>query len=257
MSLAAGFLEGLAGGVTARRERENRQRALSLMEASQENPGQRRGMSLPLDIMGDDAPVARPPRGGGGARSTEWMNDPEIVRGITETADELGMSPEDLATIISYETGGTFNPSQRGPRTQWGQHRGFIQFGEPQARQHGVDWNDPVRSQLGRDGAIVRYYRAHGWKPGMDFLDAYSVVNAGGPGLHHRIDANNGGAPGTVADKVRDQMHGHRATAQAILARHSPAPARPAPDASPRPTSGNPTTNTWAFMRQLRQGASQ
>jgi hypothetical protein len=141
----------------------------------------------------------------------------DLRTGIIETANALGMDPVDLATIISYETAGTFDPSQPGPTTQWGRHRGLIQWGEPQARQYGVDWNDPVRSQLGADGAIVRYYRDRGWRPGMGMLDAYSIVNAGAPGRYNASDANNGGAPGTVADKVRDQMGGHRAKALALL----------------------------------------
>lgn len=145
------------------------------------------------------------------------MND-RITQGILSTANALGMDPVDLATIISYETGGTFNPTQAGPTTQWGQHRGLIQFGEPQARQYGVDWNDPVGSQLGPDGAIVRYFQQAGWQPGMGMLDAYSAVNAGRVGRYNASDANNGGAPGTVRDKVEQQMGGHRAKAEAMLA---------------------------------------
>lgn len=141
----------------------------------------------------------------------------DLRSGIIETANALGMDPIDLATIISYETGGTFDPTQAGPTTQWGQHRGLIQFGEPQAAQYGVDWNDAAGSQLGADGAIARYYRANGWEPGMGMLDAYSIVNAGGPGRYNASDANNGGAPGTVADKVNGQMEGHRANALALL----------------------------------------
>jgi hypothetical protein len=150
----------------------------------------------------------------------------DLREGIIGAATALGMSPVDLATIISYETAGTFDPMKRGPTTQWGQHRGLIQFGEPQAKQHGVDWNDPLGSQLGPDGAIVNYYRSSGWKPGMSFLDAYSVVNAGAPGRYNASDANNGGAPGTVRDKVENQMAAHRAKAEALLGM-SGAPAQP------------------------------
>ncbi len=139
---------------------------------------------------------------------------------IIETADELGMSPHTLATIISYETAGTFDPRKKGPTTQWGQHEGLIQFGQPQQREYGVDLSSPeaaLRSQLGRNGAIVRYFRRNGWQPGMSELDAYSIVNAGAPGRHNASDAANGGAPGTVADKVRGQFAGHRAKAAALL----------------------------------------
>lgn len=141
----------------------------------------------------------------------------DLRSGIIETANALGMNPLDLATIISYETAGTFDPSKAGPTTQYGQHRGLIQFGEPQAQQYGVDWGNALASQLGPDGAIARYYKENGWQPGMDMLDAYSIVNAGAPGRYNASDANNGGAPGTVADKVRDQMGGHRQNALALL----------------------------------------
>lgn len=140
-----------------------------------------------------------------------------MIDGINLTAAALGMSPEDLATIISYETAGSFDPTKRGPTTQWGQHRGLIQFGEPQARQYGVDWNDPMGSQLGENGAIVRYFRDNGWQPGMGMLDAYSIVNAGAPGRYSASDANNGGSPGTVRDKVTNQMAEHRANAARML----------------------------------------
>lgn len=143
--------------------------------------------------------------------------DPRLRQGIMETAQSLGMNPLDLATIISYETGGTFDPTKRGPTTQWGQHRGLIQFGEPQARQYGVNWNDPLGSQLGANGAVAKYFTSSGWKPGMGMLDAYSIVNAGAPGRYNASDAGNGGAPGTVADKVNNQMGPHREKAAAIL----------------------------------------
>lgn len=140
-----------------------------------------------------------------------------LANGIIEAAGELGVDPVDLATAISYETAGTFDPTKRGPTTQWGQHRGLIQFGEPQARQYGVDWSDPLGSQLGAGGAVVNYLRQNGVQPGMGLLDIYSTINAGAPGLYNRSDANNGGAPGTVRDKVEKQMGGHRAKAEKLL----------------------------------------
>ena len=118
----------------------------------------------------------------------------DLRTGILETAQALGIDPLDLATIISYETGGTFDPTQAGPTTQWGQHRGLIQFGEPQAQQHGVDWNNPAASQLGSNGAIASYMRGAGVRPGMGLLDVYSAVNAGSVGRYNATDENNGGA---------------------------------------------------------------
>ena len=72
----------------------------------------------------------------------------ELRLAILETAKEIGANPVDLATVFSYETGGTFDPWKRGPTTKWGTHRGLIQWGEPQQRQYGVYRGMPVRDQV-------------------------------------------------------------------------------------------------------------
>lgn len=160
-------------------------------------------------------PPGMPPLG----QQQPAASGPAALRGgIQEAANALGVSPVDLATVISYETAGTFDPTKRGPTTKWGQHRGLIQFGEPQARQHGVDWSDPVNSQLGADGAVVKYLKTAGVQPGMGLMDIYSAINAGAPGRYNASDARNGGAPGTVADKVNYQMSDHRRKAMELLA---------------------------------------
>lgn len=141
----------------------------------------------------------------------------DLREAIIATSRSLGISPLDLATAISYETAGTFDPLKKGPTTQWGQHRGLIQFGEPQAKKYGVDWENPVASQLGEDGAVAKYLRDTGVKPGMGLLDIYSAINAGGVGRYNASDANNGGAPGTVRDKVEHQMASHRRNAERLL----------------------------------------
>ena len=140
----------------------------------------------------------------------------DIRTGIIEAANALGISPHDLATVISYETGGTFNPTQPGPTTQWGQHRGFLQFGEPQAARYGINWNDPITTQLGGNGAVVRYLRDTGVRPGMGLMDVYSAVNAGGVGRYTARDQAAGGAPGNVAQKVAS-MGAHQAKASALF----------------------------------------
>lgn len=141
----------------------------------------------------------------------------DLRAGIMQSAGALGVNPLDLATAISYETAGTFDPRKAGPKTQWGQHRGLIQFGEPQAQKYGVNWEDPIGSQLGEGGAVVRYLKDTGVQPGMGLLDIYSAINAGGVGRFDASDANNGGAPGTVRDKVENQMADHRRKAAQML----------------------------------------
>jgi len=138
-----------------------------------------------------------------------------LVQAIMGTAQRLGINPLDLATTMSYETAGTFDPWKRGPTTQWGQHRGLIQWGEPQRQKYGVYQGMPVDQQVAKAG---EYLRDAGVKPGMGLLDIYSAVNAGHVGRYNASDANNGGAPGTVRDKVTQQMAGHKANAERLLA---------------------------------------
>ncbi|WP_238368291.1 hypothetical protein [Mesobacterium pallidum] len=206
VSPLAAALEGFASSYSARKDREAE-------DARSERPAYS-PYRTPGVFAGGDSQYGTgayyPP-------STGDQDRDDIRRGIYETADELGLPPIEVAKLISYETAGTFDPRQPGPTTQWGQHRGLIQWGVPQARQYGVDWNDPIRSQLGRDGAIVRYFRDRGWKPGMNGLNAYSIINAGSPYRFKASDANNGGAPGTVADKYFKQMADHERNAARYL----------------------------------------
>jgi hypothetical protein len=128
------------------------------------------------------------------------------------------MNPVQLAGLMSYETAGTMNPTKAGPVTQHGRHRGLIQFGEPQARKFGVKWDDPINSQLGSNGAVERYLRASGYKTGMPLVNAYATINAGNPYKTGASDANNGGAPGNVRDKVASKnMQQHLAQAKRFM----------------------------------------
>jgi hypothetical protein len=148
--------------------------------------------------------------------SSSDVNLGEIAVGIRQTAESLGIDPTDLATAISYETAGTFDPTKKGPTTKWGTHKGLIQFGEPQAKEYGVDWNNPVSSQLGPDGAVAKYLRKAGVKPGMGLLDVYSAINAGRVGRYNASDEAVGGAKGNVREKVAG-MQDHRKKAILLI----------------------------------------
>jgi hypothetical protein len=166
----------------------------------------------------------------------------ELAEGIRSAAREMGVDPVDLATIISYETAGTLNPQKRGPTTKkYGVHRGLIQFGEPQAELYGADFSSKEKalgSQLGPDGAIVKYFKGNGIEPGMGLLDMYSIVNAGKPGRYNARDEAAGGAPGTVREKVENQMGGHRVKAVKLMSDDSP----PSESPMPMPRPGNAPT---------------
>lgn len=161
-------------------------------------------MSTPNPFDQFDPPETPAPRRGGG------IDFAAIARG----AQELGIDPVDLATAISYETAGTYDPSKYGPTTKWGRHMGLIQFGEPQRAKYGVRPGMTIEEQM---PAVVSYLRDAGVQPGMGMLDVYSAINAGGVGRYDASDAAAGGAPGTVRDKVERQMADHRAKATRLF----------------------------------------
>jgi hypothetical protein len=163
----------------------------------------------------------------------------------------------DVATAISYETGGKFDPTLAGPTTQWGTHRGLIQFGEPQAKQHGVDFSDPKtawRSQLNPEsGAVWSYLDSTGVQPGMGLPEIYSAINAGGVGRMGASDANNGGAPGTVADKVASMGPHREKAAQFLGGTWTPAAGAPGAAAAPGVSlaASGPGPNDIAMLSEL------
>jgi hypothetical protein len=123
----------------------------------------------------------------------------ELRDAIIAEAKNLGVSANDLATVISYETAGTLDPWQKGPTTKWGQHRGLIH--------------------------ATQYLKDAGVRPGHGLMDIYSAINAGGVGRYNASDEKAGGAPGTVRDKVLYQMAGHKAKGRKLLGGLIDAPA--------------------------------
>lgn len=135
---------------------------------------------------------------------------PGLADGIRQSASDLGISARDLATAISYETGGTFDPWKRGPTTKWGVHRGLIQWGEPQQVKYGVTKDMAPGDQM---KAVTRYLRDAGVRPGMGLPEIYSAINAGRVG---RMGASD--RPGyTVSRHVAEMRGPHGRRADALL----------------------------------------
>lgn len=135
-----------------------------------------------------------------------------IASVITKAANTLGISARDLATVISYETGGTFSTSIRGGAGN--RHIGLIQFGPEEQRKYGAAIGQTLEQQM---VAVVKYLQDRGLKPGMGLAQLYSTINAGNPYRLNASDAANGGAWGTVLDKVNYQMEGHKKNADKLL----------------------------------------
>lgn len=140
------------------------------------------------------------------------MASPEFLQSVRDSSERLGINPSDLLTAISYETGGTLSPDIYGGAGR--RYLGLIQFSPENQWRYGVKPGMAAHDQM---KAVESYLRDRGVVPGHGLLDIYSAINAGAPGRYTATDANNGGAPGTVADKVAQQMWGHRQRANALL----------------------------------------
>ncbi|MEP7454308.1 hypothetical protein [Phyllobacterium sp. SB3] len=176
-------------------------------------------------------------------------------------ARQIGADPLDVLTAISYETGGTLNPNQKGPTTKWGQHRGLIQWGGPQREKYlNNDMSLPSQAE-----GMVRYFQDAGFKPGMGYKDLYSAINAGSVGRYSASDEAAGGAPGSVLDKVNSrQMAQHRAKAAELIGGNASVPSydysgqdNSPPQGSPQYAESSPPRDIPGLVRSLAYGNQQ
>lgn len=133
--------------------------------------------------------------------------DPLRANAVLTSAAELGVNPIDLATVISYETGGKFDPDIVGGKNN--AHMGLIQFGTEERKKYGITKGMSFGDQM---KAVVSFLKDRGFKPGMSIVDLYSTINAGTPGKRNASDGN-----GTVASHVDTMMKEHRKGAMAFL----------------------------------------
>jgi len=126
---------------------------------------------------------------------------------LRDGAAELGVKPEDLAAIISYETIGTFDPQIIGKDKDTGDtYQGLIQFG-PWERENynittGMSFQDQVKP-------TVQFLKDRGVKPGHGPKEMYAAVLTG-----HVANIKKGGldwvdANGTTVNKaLKDLLPG-------------------------------------------------
>lgn len=136
---------------------------------------------------------------------------------LLQGAQELGMDPRDLATIIAYETGGRFDPNIRGGMNKDGSGKGsfmgLIQFDPANQRRYGLRPGMTFEQQM---PAVVRYFRERGYKPGMDLAHAYAIVNHGSLNPDGSI-RNISDVNGSVYDHVSRMRQGHGARARGAV----------------------------------------
>lgn len=166
---------------------------------------------------------------------------------LRQAAKELGTSPEDLATVISYES--KFKPNVWGGKG--GNYMGLIQFGASERAQFGASDKQSFKEQM---PAVVRFLKTRGFKPGMGLEDLYSTISAGEPGHPNRSDGYNtvrGHAAKmriTEAERVKRFLG---ASGSDAASAKTAASATGNPDGSPLPTDGTGVNND--LMRVVKR----
>ncbi|CAB4200173.1 hypothetical protein UFOVP1356_27 [uncultured Caudovirales phage] len=122
---------------------------------------------------------------------------------VTQTATRLGISPADLATVISYETGGKFSPSIRGGTGN--KHIGLIQFGENEQKTYGASQGQSFGDQM---KAVEGYLKDRGVRPGDNLNTIYKIVNGGNRNVSGSASDGNDTIDGHVARMQREHASG-------------------------------------------------
>lgn len=110
---------------------------------------------------------------------------------LERAASKLGVNPLDLATVIDYETIGTYSPTIRGGKNN--KYRGLIQFGEEEYNKYKVGENPTFESQI--ENSVVPFFQDRfkqvGRKTqGATLLDLYKTVNGGNPNVSEKLSDN-------------------------------------------------------------------
>ncbi len=122
----------------------------------------------------------------------------------------LGVNPIDLATIIGFESAGSYSPSKMGG--QGGVYRGLIQFSPGNQRTYGITPDMTFEEQL--LGPVVEYFKDRFAGVGMStegasLLQLYTTVLAGNP----KANINSRDSFGTSSKSGVEKMQPHRAAA--------------------------------------------
>lgn len=149
------------------------------------------------------------PRRGSFAQTGAGTAAPDDTNALVEISGDLGINPIDLATIIGFETAGTYNPDQIGG--EGNRYRGLIQFGPSEQRKYGIVPGMSFRNQL---TAVAQFLKDRFGGVGMDtqgasLEDLYTTVLTGNPkGNRYAPDSN-----GTTAISGVGRMAPHREAA--------------------------------------------
>jgi lambda family phage tail tape measure protein len=118
--------------------------------------------------------------GGGGGGGAQGFKLSSQGKALVAAAQKLGVSPLDLAQLMSFETGGTFSPSIWGGTKN--KYMGLIQFGGPERQQYEANPRQSFEEQV--QGPVVGFLQDRAKlrglsTQGMSAAEMYRLVNPG------------------------------------------------------------------------------
>jgi lambda family phage tail tape measure protein len=145
---------------------------------SRDLSGERSRAAAARQVTADDAAKTAAKE----TRTSTSFQPSSKARALISAAGKLGVSPLDLATIISFETGGTFSPGKWGGSGN--NYLGLIQMGGPERKKYGAHAGQSFEEQV--QGPVVRYlqdrFKSRGMSTqGADLLTLYRTVLGGNP----------------------------------------------------------------------------
>lgn len=152
----------------------------------------------------------------GKAKKTKTELSPK-AKAIIAEAGKLGISPLDYATIISFESAGTFSTSIQSTDKKSGKkYTGLIQFGEAEVKKYGVKRGEEFETQLAKASEFLRdrFEAAKKSISGASILDLYRTVLGGNPNASLTGEDSNGTSP---LSGVRKMQREHRPNAEKLL----------------------------------------
>lgn len=156
-----------------------------------------------------DKPTGGPDPTGTGPKKQPFVLGPQ-GKAFVKVANKLGISALDLATIVGFESAGTYSTSITNKQGYFG----LIQFGASEAKQFGAKKGQGFEEQLEAAGRYLtaRFASVGRSTAGASLLDLYRTVLGGNPNASlTRTDAN-GASP---LSGVQSMLRTHRPTALA------------------------------------------
>lgn len=149
------------------------------------------------------------PAGVGGPKKQPFVLGPQ-GKAFVNVANKLGISALDLATIVGFESAGTYSTSITNKQGYFG----LIQFGASEAKQFGAKKGQGFEEQLEAAGRYLtsRFASVGRSTAGATLLDLYRTVLGGNPNASLTKTDANGTSP---LSGVRSMLQTHRPVALA------------------------------------------